>query len=567
MMYAQIFLANFTAIAESRDGVQRLRKLVLDLAVRGQLTSSNEGDDKIDELFVSIYLARESMIANGVIGKPRYPEGVSATAVPYDIPSTWRWVRLGDVGAIVGGGTPKSEVTRYWAEGEDIPWLTPADMRAQQSRFVRRGARDITPDGLAESSAQLLPAGSILFSSRAPIGYVSIAELPLTTNQGFKSCVPYVDAMSDYLYVFLRQVAPSVDGAATGTTFREVSGKDVALIPVPVPPLAEQKRIVTKVNELTNLCEQVEAQQIRHVQATTRLRGSMLHALTEAYTLEELRRAWERISTNWSALIDCADGIGELRRVILQLAVEGRLSRSELGGESAAQLVRRCETERWVLAQQGTIGKPKGRVPVDKGRLPFMLPPSWEWVHVEDVCTHIVDCLHRTPKYVSDGYPAIRTCDVVPGRVLVDQALRVDEGTYREQISRLTPEAGDIVYSREGGRFGIAAIVPPGVTLCLSQRMMQFRCCSGISPEYFTWFLNSPLGFGQAQLDVGGSASPHVNIGSIKRFIFPLPPESEQYRIVVTINHLWSLCDDLERVMGKLSLRQNAVSAALTNFP
>lgn len=565
-MDAQTFLANFGAIADAQGGVGRIRKLVLDLAVRGQLTSRNESDVQLGELFASIHSARKSMIAGSVIGKPRYPEGVLVTDVPYDIPSSWQWVRLGDVGAIIGGGTPKSDVARYWAEGEDIPWLTPADMRAQESRFVRRGARDITRDGLNESSAQLLPSGSILFSSRAPIGYVGIAERPLSTNQGFKSCVPYVEDMSDYLYVFLRQVAPSVDAAATGTTFREVSGKDVALIPIPVPPLTEQKRIVARVDELLTLCDDLEVQQRRHRRATARSRGSMLHALTEADTLENLRGAWDRISTNWSALIDHPDGIGELRRVILQLSVEGRLTSSEPGDELAAQLILRCEAERWGLARQGTVGKPKSRVPVEAGQAPFILPRSWEWVRVEDVCTHIVDCLHRTPKYVADGFPAIRTCDVLPGRVLVEQALRVDVATYREQISRLTPEAGDILYSREGGRFGIAAVVPPGATLCLSQRMMQFRCCNGITPEYFAWFLNSPLGFGQAQFDVGGSASPHVNIRSIKRFLFPLPPEPEQHRIVTMVNYLLSLCDDLEKVMSKFSAKQDALSVALTSF-
>jgi len=200
-------------------------------------------------------------------------------------------------------------------------------------------------------------------------------------------------------------------------------------------------------------------------------------------------------------------------------------------------------------------------VEVDPKRIPFELPDHWVWVHVEDVVTHVVDCLHRTPRYTEAGYPAIRTCDVEPGRVLIDQALRVDEATFHEQTRRLAPRAGDILYSREGGRYGIAAVVPLGVELCLSQRMMHFRCSEAIVPEYFMWFLNSPFGFGQASEDVGGSASPHVNIKSIRRFLMPLPPSGEQLRIVGALAGLLSQVHDL----ATATLRREAIGEGLAS--
>ena len=134
----------------------------------------------------------------------------------------------------------------------------PADMRKQPSRYISRGARDITSEGLNRSSAQMLPIGSVLFSSRAPIGHVGIAANSLSTNQGFKSCVPYIPAMSEYLYIFLRQAGPDINAQATGTTFKEISGKDFALISIPTPPLAEQHRIVAKVDELMGLIDRLE---------------------------------------------------------------------------------------------------------------------------------------------------------------------------------------------------------------------------------------------------------------------------------------------------------------------
>src|SRR5690606_23769256 len=157
-----------------------------------------------------------------------------------------------------GGGTPKTSNPDYWTD-QGIPWLTPADLNGLQGKYVVRGRRDISAVGLENSSAQLLPIGAVLFSSRAPIGYVAIAANPLAANQGFKSCVPFLPEMSAYIYRFLHAVGPEVERTAPGTTFKEVSGKIVAQIPIPVPPLAEQRRIVAKVDQLMALCDELEA--------------------------------------------------------------------------------------------------------------------------------------------------------------------------------------------------------------------------------------------------------------------------------------------------------------------
>lgn len=535
-MDPRTFLDNFGTIAVAPGGVDRLRELILDLAVHGQLVEQDPNDHPI--LTEALEAGRKGLIAQGQINKPRHPEGHPVQNPPYLIPAAWSWYHLGDVGAVVGGGTPSSQESRFWADGNAVPWLTPADMRGQISRYVTRGERDITEEGLASSSAQLLPARSVLFSSRAPIGHVGIAQTPLATNQGFKSCVPYLPDMAEYLYVFLKKIGPEVSDAATGTTFKEVSGKQVALIPVPVPPLAEQERIVAKVDELMQLCDDLEArQQARHY-VTTRLRASSLDALTNAETADDVRSAWSRIQTNWEALTDHPDSIDALRRTILQLAVEGRLAVADPADTSADELLERIEP--------GSAS----RAAVDPSRTPYTVPANWRWVFLEYVCSHIVDCLHKTPHYVENGYRTIRTADVEPGRILLGRARHVDQQTYEERTSRLRPAAGDVVYSREGGRFGIAAVVPPDVDLCLGQRMMQFRCAEGVEPEYLCWFLNSPLGFGQASADVGGSASPHVNIKAIRRFLLPLPPTAEQRRIVWKVRELMGQCDQLEARLG-----------------
>ena len=274
------FIAHFDTIAEAPNGIARLREFVLQLAVRGKLVPQAADDEPAGSLLRQLKAGRRRLLAEGAIAKPRHPCGVRIAEEPFEIPPTWTWLRLGDVGAIVGGGTPKSGERSFWADGDDIPWLTPADMRSQGSRYVSRGSRDITSVGLRRSSAQLLPAGSILFSSRAPIGHVGIAANPLSTNQGFKSCVPYIADMSEYLYLFLKQAGPEIDEQATGTTFKEVSGKEFALIPIPVPPLAEQHRIVAKVDELMDLLDRLEETQKRRDAAQSAYVDASLHHLT-----------------------------------------------------------------------------------------------------------------------------------------------------------------------------------------------------------------------------------------------------------------------------------------------
>lgn len=176
--------------------------------------------------------------------------------LPFELPDTWMFVRLKHIGEIVGGGTPKTNISEYW-DG-NIPWLTPADFSGYEEMYVFSSARTITEIGLKSSSAQMLPANSVLYSSRAPIGYIAIAATPVSTNQGFKSVVPYDFAMSPYLYYCLKARTDDIIQRATGTTFKEISGSEMAETIIPLPPIAEQKRIFEKATQLLNIITTIE---------------------------------------------------------------------------------------------------------------------------------------------------------------------------------------------------------------------------------------------------------------------------------------------------------------------
>lgn len=166
----------------------------------------------------------------------------------HELPEGWEVKKLGEVGKVVSGGTPSTANPNYW-DGS-ISWITPADLSGYSSKQIEKGKKSITELGLQNSSAKLIPKGSVLFSSRAPIGYVVIAANEVCTNQGFKSVVPDPNTSSDYLYYFLKASKDAAEKVASGTTFKEISLKNFSELKIPLPPLATQQRIVAKIEEL-----------------------------------------------------------------------------------------------------------------------------------------------------------------------------------------------------------------------------------------------------------------------------------------------------------------------------
>lgn len=199
------------------------------------------------------------------------------------LPDSWEWKSIAEVGEVVSGGTPSTQVAEYF-DG-DIPWITPADLSKYQEKLIARGKRNISIQGLKNSSARLIPKGSILFSSRAPVGYVAISSNELSTNQGFKSLIPFNSLNADYAYYYLRSIKQLAESIATGTTFKELSSTAFKQIPIPIPPLAEQHRIVQKIEELFSELDHAEEQLKLAILGIQQYKRSLLyHAFKGYYT-------------------------------------------------------------------------------------------------------------------------------------------------------------------------------------------------------------------------------------------------------------------------------------------
>ncbi len=173
----------------------------------------------------------------------------------------WREGTISDLGTVVGGSTPSKSKPEYYTE-HGIAWITPKDLSVNKAKFITHGENDITELGLKNSSASIMPEGTVLFSSRAPIGYIAIAAGEVTTNQGFKSVIPRPAIGTPFVYYFLKNALPTIEGMASGSTFKEVSGSTMKIVPAFIPddetlarftefcsPIFEQQQMLERQNQ------------------------------------------------------------------------------------------------------------------------------------------------------------------------------------------------------------------------------------------------------------------------------------------------------------------------------
>ena len=187
---------------------------------------------------------------------------------------SWKEGTISDLGTVIGGSTPSRSKLEYYTDN-GIAWITPKDLSVDKSKFISHGADDITELGLRNSSASIMPVGTVLFSSRAPIGYIAIADGEVTTNQGFKSVVPNGNVGTAFVYYFLKNALPTIENMASGSTFKEISGSAMRTVPAVIPDDGSLK-------EFSDFCEPLFQQQ-RTLEAENRslaaLRDSLLPKL------------------------------------------------------------------------------------------------------------------------------------------------------------------------------------------------------------------------------------------------------------------------------------------------
>lgn len=457
---------------------------------------------------------------------------------PWDIPESWEWLRIGDIAAVVGGGTPKTSDPSNFQNGS-IPWITPADLSGFEGKFIDRGRRNITERGLKGSSARLLPAGAVLFSSRAPIGYVAIASQPVSTNQGFKSFVLPKRVDSSYVYYYLLGSREMIQELGGGTTFKEISGAKAATIPFALPPLPEQRRIVAEIEKYFTRLDAAESA-LRRVQANLkRYRASVLKAACE----------------------------GKLVPTESELAeAEGRHY------EHAEQLLERILAERrarWE-SQGKRRGKYKEPVPPDTSEFPE-LPEGWTWATINQLSSQIQYGTSSKASVDASGIPVLRMGNIQKGNLDFANLKYIPAEGIEAQKTILGP--GDLLFNRTNSAelVGKSAVFqkqhPPS---CFASYLIRVVFLRGCSPEYACFYINSQ--HGRAYIERVKSqqvGQANVNGTKLAAMPVPLPTLPEQLRIVSEVERHLSIIHQtelmleasLKRIQG---LRQSILNRAFS---
>ena len=546
-MNADRLLDHYEKIADAPDAVQRLRRLILDLAVRGKLVEQDPNDEPAAELLKRIAAEKARLVKAGKIRKRPdlfYAEGISP---PFNLPATWCWCRLDTVGAIIGGGTPSAADPANFSEpGTGIPWLTPADLGGYNNLYIEHGSRDLSEKGLRSSSATMMPVGTVLFTSRAPIGYVAIAVNPIATNQGFKSIVPYVGDCSRFIALTMQTFAPEINANAPGTTFKEVSGKIVAGVPIPLPPLAEQHRIVAKADELMALCDRLEEARTEREETRDRLSAASLARLNAPDPDPVV--FWNHAAFALDNLIPLTirpDQIKALRQTILNLAVRGKLVEQDPNDEPTGKALKRIEIEREKLIQQKIIQREKPLDKIGVNEPPFEIPLQWRWKRIGEVALFTQYGTSTKSILSEQGVLVLTMGNIQNGAVVWGNEKKIPATS--EEFPALFLKNFDLLYNRTNsaelvGKSGIYLGEDDCKTFASYLIRVQLSKTS-LSPRYVNLTMNAPV-FRETQivpLIKKQTGQANVNGTALKNMLVPLPPLAEQHPSSLKSMNSW-LC-------------------------
>jgi len=459
---------------------------------------------------------------------------------PWNIPQIWKWVEIKALGDIVAGGTPSTKEMSYW--GDDVNWISPADLTGYTKKTIARGAKNLTHKGLAKSSARLMPAGSIHFSSRAPIGYVAISSEPLSTNQGFKSLVPAQGVFNEYVYYYLKAAKYIAEERASGTTFREISGTAFGKLPLPFPPFLEQNQIVAKIEEL-------------------------FFELDNG--IENLKKAREQLKT--------------YRQAVLKYAFEGKLTNEwrvrqrEAGKppEPAKKLPEQIKAERkkhyqkqledWKMAceQAKADGKKKPVKPKKPKELPPLtekeltelpeLPEGWCWTKVGCISESMKNGIYK-PKdfYAEKGIPCLRMYNIENGKIEWFDIKRMI--LSEDEVKEYELRPGDLLVNRVNSRelVGKTALIKKNMEKSVYEsKNIRLRLANShkIKSGYVNfWFLIYANGYfnRNAQQTVGMAS---INQQQLGKMPFPICCATEQNQVFLEIESRLSTCDKMEQTI------------------
>ena len=483
---------------------EQLKASILQYAIQGKLVEQRVEEGTGEELYQQIQAEKQRLIAEKKIKKEKTLVEITEDEIPFDIPESWKWVRLGDC---TGYSQTKPKISPK--DITDDMWsLDLEDIQKESGAILTRttaSERKITGDKV------LFYKGQVLYSKLRPY----LKKILIAPDNGI--CTPELVPFNTYLvyanYIVYVLRSPHIDYVVNSVTYGvkmpRVGTETMVNLLIPLPPLSEQKRIVAKIEELLPLIGRY------------------------AVAYEKL----EQFNAKFPE---------DMKKSILQYAIQGKLVEQRAEEGTGEELYQQIQAEKQHLIAEKKIKKEKPLPEIAENEIPFDIPESWKWVRLNNIAESIVDCPHSTPKYLDmeTEYCTIDT-NCIDGKGDITKWRYVDADTYTARIARLTPQKDDIVYTREGS-ICRAAILPEGPKVCLGQRVMLIRSANGVFPQFIRRLLMSPMVIRKLTEQQKGIGAKHVNVSDVCNLILPLPPLAEQERIVAKLEEILPLCERLK---------------------
>ena len=531
--------------ANSIYGVQKLRELIFDCAIRGLLTHQNENDNA-DKIILEL---------SQVIEYKNNCKVVDYGSPFQNLPQNWCLTNLLNISYI----NPRNQVKDDDVDASFIPMTLIPQIYSGKHLSEKKKWKDIKKAfthfksndiGIAKITPCFENSKACVFEDLENDIGAGTTELHIVRP------IKYLE--SKYVLIFFKSPTFLSLGEQymTGTAGQKRLPKEfVSFSPFPLPPLEEQQRIVAKVDELMKLCDQLEQQQNLSSEAHDQLVDTLLSILTNSSDADEFQQNWQRISENFHLLFTTEYSICQLKQTILQLAVMGKLVKQDPNDEPASELLKQIAEEKAKLIKEGKIKKSKPLLEISNEEKQYEIPHNWVWARLDSLTSKIG--AGSTPKggkevYVDSGIPFLRSQNVWNDGLALDDVAFISEETH-EKMSGTHVQANDLLFNITGGSIGRCALVATDFeTANVSQHVTIVRSID----KYLAPFLHLVLRSSYIQklvMDVQvGVSREGLSIGKLSQFLIPLPSPTEQKRIIKKVEILNSIIDSLRVSLSKL---------------
>lgn len=519
-MTADVLLREIHRLVDAPNAVDGLRRFVFALAMCGGLSTS--------EAEVGLPSAEDH----------RPLQSLRSRLEPYELPRGWRWSTTAEIGtARLGKMLDKAKnrgTPRRYLRNTNVRWF---DFDLSDLKVM--------PFEDSELAEFALRAGDVLICEGGEPGRAAVWD-DRDTDIYFQKAAHRVrlhgHVLPQFLVYYLRSAAYEGRLAphATGATFQHLTGQGLARLPIPVPPVDEQRRLVKRIDELMALCDELEAAQNDREARRDLLRATALRNLVSGDESKESGRFFVQHSPR---MIRKPEHVIEIRQAVFDLAIEGRLVCQDPRDEPVSGLLAVNDERRIVAAAVDRRAESLSRVLL-AAELRWTTPATWEWRGLADLALFI-DYRGKTPVKAHRGVRLITAKNVRPGFVNLEPAEFIAEAEYDRWMTRGLPTVGDVLFTTEAP-MGYAATVALTERFALAQRVIDLRTYGAVDPAFLVLVLNAPHFQSVLGATATGLTAKGIKAAKLKRLPIPVPPLVEQRRIVLKVKELMAVCAELE---------------------